>query len=152
MNLESRQFTEVDKKRIGFYFLVLESVTGIKDLDEILEDIIDTNFCRLVLSETNDDLGIDAVNFDKENHIINLFSFKYRESFNKTKGQRVNNISDSMKFLSFILEEENDDDLASVSNRTKQKIEEIRSYLNSDEIWSINLYMVSNENKLERVR
>lgn len=147
LNLESRQFTEVDKKRIGFYFLVLESVTGIKDLDEILEDIIDTNFCSLVLSETNDDLGIDAVNFDKENHIINLFSFKYRESFNKTKGQRVNNISDSMKFLSFILEEENDDDLASVSNRTKQKIEEIRSYLNSDEIWSINLYMVSNENK-----
>ena len=72
MNLESRQFKEVDKKRIGFYFLVLESVTGIKDLDEILEDIIDTNFCRLVLSETNDDLGIDAVNFDKENHIINL--------------------------------------------------------------------------------
>lgn len=147
LKLESREFTEVDKKRIGFYFLVLESVTGIKDLDEILEDIIDTNFCRLVLSETNDDLGIDAVNFDKENHIINLFSFKYRESFNKTKGQRVNNISDSMKFLSFILEEENDDDLANVSNRTKQKIEEIRSYLNSDEIWSINLYMVSNENK-----
>lgn len=147
LKLESREFTEVDKKRIGFYFLVLESVTGIKDLDEILEDIIDTNFCRLVLSETNDDLGIDAVNFDKENHIINLFSFKYRESFNKTKGQRVNNISDSMKFLSFILEDENDDDLANVSNRTKQKIEEIRSYLNSDEIWSINLYMVSNENK-----
>lgn len=147
LKLESRQSTEVDKKRIGFYFLVLESVTGIKDLDDILEDIIDTNFCRLVLSETNDDLGIDAVNFDKENHIINLFSFKYRESFNKTKGQRVNNISDSMKFLSFILEGENDDDLASVSNRTKQKIEEIRSYLNSDEIWSINLYMVSNENK-----
>lgn len=147
LKLESKYFTEVDKKRIGFYFLVLESVTGIKDLDEILEDIIDTNFCRLVLSETNNDLGIDAVNFDKENHLINLFSFKYRESFNKTKGQCVNNISDSMKFLSFILEEENDDDLASVSNRTKQKIEEIRSYLNSDEIWSINLYMVSNENK-----
>lgn len=145
LDLDSTEFEDIEKKRIGFYLLVLESVTGIKDTDEIIFDIIDTNFCRLVLKEENDDLGIDAVNFDKENHVINLFSFKYRESFKKKSGQSVNNISDSMKFLSFITDED-DADLSTVTKRTKQKIEEIREYLNSDEIWTINLFMVSNEN------
>lgn len=145
LDLDSTEFEDIEKKRIGFYLLVLESVTGIKDTDEIIFDIIDTNFCRLVLKEKNDDLGIDAVNFDKENHVINLFSFKYRESFKKKSGQSVNNISDSMKFLSFITDED-DADLSTVTKRTKQKIEEIREYLNSDEIWTINLFMVSNEN------
>lgn len=145
LDLDSTEFEDIEKKRIGFYLLVLESVTGIKDTDEIIFDIIDTNFCRLVLKEKNDDLGIDAVNFDKENHVINLFSFKYRESFKKKSGQNVNNISDSMKFLSFITDED-DADLSTVTKRTKQKIEEIREYLNSDEIWTINLFMVSNEN------
>ncbi len=145
LDLDSTEFKDIEKKRIGFYFLVLESVTGIKDTDEIIFDIIDTNFCRLVLKEKNDDLGIDAVNFDKENHVINLFSFKYRESFKKKSGQSVNNISDSMKFLSFITDED-DADLSTVTKRTKQKIEEIIEYLNSDEIWTINLFMVSNEN------
>ncbi len=50
-----------------------------------------------------------------------------------------------MKFLSFITDED-DADLSTVTKRTKQKIEEIREYLNSDEIWTINLFMVSNEN------
>lgn len=145
LDLDSTEFEDIEKKRIGFYLLVLESVTGIKDTDEIIFDIIDTNFCRLVLKENNDDLGIDAVNFDKENHVINLFSFKYRESFKKKSGQSVNNISDSMKFLSFIADED-DADLSTLTKRTKQKIEEIREYLNSDEIWTINLFMVSNEN------
>ncbi|WP_413474194.1 AIPR family protein [Streptococcus parauberis] len=145
LDLDSTEFKDIEKKRIGFYFLVLESVTGIKDTDEIIFDIIDTNFCGLVLKEKNNDLGIDAVNFDKENHVINLFSFKYRESFKKKSGQSVNNISDSMKFLSFITDED-DADLSTVTKRTKQKIEEIREYLNSDEIWTINLFMVSNEN------
>lgn len=145
LDLDSTEFKDIEKKRIGFYFLVLESVTGIKDTDEIIFDIIDTNFCGLVLKENNNDLGIDAVNFDKENHVINLFSFKYRESFKKKSGQSVNNISDSMKFLSFITDED-DADLSTVTKRTKQKIEEIREYLNSDEIWTINLFMVSNEN------
>lgn len=85
LDLDSTEFEDIEKKRIGFYLLVLESVTGIKDTDEIIFDIIDTNFCRLVLKEKNDDLGIDAVNFDKENHVINLFSFKYRESFKKNQ-------------------------------------------------------------------
>lgn len=145
LDLDSTEFKDIEKKRIGFYFLVLESVTGIKDTDEIIFDIIDTNFCGLVLKENNNDLGIDAVNFDKENHVINLFSFKYRESFKKKSGQSVNNISDSMKFLSFITDED-DAELSTVTKRTKQKIEEIREYLNSDEIWTINLFMVSNEN------
>ncbi|MBU3209859.1 AIPR family protein [Clostridium algidicarnis] len=145
LNLRPSSVSDIDKKRIGFYLLVLESVTGIKDIDEIIQDVIDTNFCKLVLNEENDDLGIDAVNFDKDEHEINLFNFKYREKFKPTSGQKINNISDSMKFLSFILETE-DDNLNGVTEKTKEKIKEIREYLNSDEIWTINLFMVSNEN------
>lgn len=146
LSLDRDEMTDIEKKRIGFYLLILENVTGIKDIDEITSDIIDTNFCSLVFQKNNDDLGIDAVNLDKENHNINLFNFKYRKSFKQNVGQSVNNISDSMKFLSFVLESE-ESNIDHLDEFTRNKLQQIRKCLNSDEIWTINLFMVSNENK-----
>lgn len=70
----SPKITETDKKRIGFYFLVLEILTGIDDLETISNMIIDTEYTHLTQGTPNKaDLGADAYYIeegDKENVII----------------------------------------------------------------------------------
>lgn len=130
------------KKRFGFYILVLENISGIKDIDEIIECIIDNEFCNYIFDEKNDDLGVDAITIDDDNKTINLYNFKFRDKFRVSAGQKVGHAVDTMRFLTFIDNESTSD----LTKRTKKQVEKIIEYLNSDEIWKINLFMVSNEN------
>lgn len=137
-----KNVSEMQQKRLGFYYLVIEGVTQTKDINEISDCIIDNEFCKLVLDETNDDSGVDAVVIDEDDMTINLFSFKFREKFNQTAGQSSNDAAISMKFLSNIA----NGDTGGLTPKTKYYVEEILRHLNSDAVWTINLFMVSNEN------
>lgn len=128
--------------RFGFYLLILECVTNIKELNELTDMIIDTEFRSIIFNEKNNDQGVDAVNIDYDNKNIQLFNFKYREKFKPDAGQDLNAMSDVNKFLLYI-ENEN---IAQLDKTTREKIEEIINLLNSDDIWNIELFMISNEN------
>lgn len=138
----NQNLSDLEKTRYGFYGLIIENVTGIKDIDVIIDSIIDTEFCSTLLNIKNNDFGIDAVVFDDDNNVIKLFNFKFRESFRQNKAQQTNDVATSMKFLSFILSE----DLASLNSKTKDKLEKIIERLHSPAPWILELYMVSNEN------
>ena len=87
------------KARLGFYHLVLESVTQSSNINDIADAIIDQEYNTIVFDQCTDDLGVDAVWFshngiEKE---VSLFNFKYSsnhwqisfwvsvESFSKAK-------------------------------------------------------------------
>lgn len=130
-----------DKPRFGFYLYVLECFTGIKEISQLLELITDTNFNKTLFSKTYDDNGIDAVYIDEESQEINLFNFKYREEY-KISQQKVNDVFISTKFTSALV------NFNSKGLRGKLKIyaDNIIQNLKSNEIWKLNLYIVSNEN------
>ena len=83
---KNKEISDINKKRLGFYLLILEAVTGNSDTDELQKAIIDKDYCNIVNEIENDDYGVDAVYIDEDNKKILLFNFKYRETFNKTKG------------------------------------------------------------------
>ncbi|MFS7398816.1 AIPR family protein [Carnobacterium maltaromaticum] len=138
----SEEQRKINGSRFGFYLLALECITNIKDVDILLEMIIDTDFRSIVFNDKNDDLGVDAVNIDEEERVIQLFNFKYREKFKVNKGQELGDMIDVTKFLVHISSEK----LEGVTQITKDKLEKIITALTSDDIWKIELYMVSNEN------
>lgn len=135
----SGEFSE----KFGFYLLILECITTVKDIDELTDMIIDTEFRSIVFNEKNNDLGIDAVNINEDDHIIQLFNFKFRSSFKAKKGQNLGDMVDASKFLLPIENEKT----SNISKLTKSKIDEIIKRLNSEDIWQLELYMVSNENE-----
>ncbi|MBM0788551.1 AIPR protein [Staphylococcus epidermidis] len=130
-------------EKFGFYLLILECITTVKDIDELTDMIIDTEFRSEVFQEKNNDLGIDAVNINEEDHIIQLFNFKFRSSFKKNKGQNLSDMVDASKFL-LPIDNENTNNISPI---TKVKLDNIIKRLNSEEIWRLELYMVSNENE-----
>ena len=139
---KNKEISDINKKRLGFYLLILEAVTGNIDIDELQNSIIDKDYCHIVNEIENDDYGIDAVYIDEDNKKILLFNFKYRETFNKTKGGKESPLLSSMKFLTTL----KNNNFNKVTKFTKEKMLEINDKLKSDEIWYIILYLVSNEN------
>jgi len=137
-----RELTEIEKKRFGFNLLVIDSVSQLKDSDALIDSINDTEFCSIVLGIINNDEGIDAVTIDDETKTINLFNFKYRESYSTGRGQRLSDAVDSTKFLSSIATE----NTHSLDERTKEFAKQILERLKSGDIWEMNLYIVSNDN------
>lgn len=135
------QINERQHKRLGFYLLILECVTGNPNLEDLQDSIIDTEFCKLVYNKKNNDYGIDAVYIDEENYTIKLFNYKFREKFNNEKSQNERNILDSSKFLMKL----NSDSFTDVDEITRNKMEQIQSRFNSDDIWKTELYLVSND-------
>src|SRR5699024_3959355 len=103
--------------------------------------INDTEFCSVLNKEKNDDLGIDAIHIDEENNKINLFNFKYRENYSPGKGLSTNDAIISTKFVNAFL----NNDLNDLTPRTKKFIYKIIEKLNLDDVWELNLYLVSNE-------
>ena len=139
---------DIKKERCGFYYLVLESITGQKDTDNYKELIIDTEYNKIVNNISVDDLGIDAVYIDEELEEINinLFNFKYREKFNDNNKEE-NSLSRSTKFLEYIQAEDERLILGLQDNKVRKNILEIREKLEGNKICNLKLYMVSNENK-----
>jgi len=132
---------ETDKARFGFYFFILECITNIKDMNNLIELITDTDFNNQVFNNHIDDNGIDAIFIDEEEKEINLFNFKYREKFNSDSKHSKNDVFISSKFNNSIIT----NDLSSLNGKLKDYAETIIKCFNSNDIWKFKLYMVSNE-------
>lgn len=130
-----------DKERYGFYFFILEQLTEKKDFSDLLDLIIDQDFNTKIYGINHDDFGIDAINIDDENKIIQLFNFKYRTKFSGKKST-INEAIISTKFSNVI----ETLDTSGLKGRVKEYAEIILEKLDSKETWGLNLYVVSNEN------
>lgn len=60
---EHPEFTELDKKRIGFYFLSIETILGLDD-ETIKQLITDTDYHKKVNNYSADDYGLDGIYID----------------------------------------------------------------------------------------
>lgn len=133
---------DTEKARFGFYYLVIQSITGIDDYDEITEGIVDMDFNSRLFNQRFEDEGIDAVFIDYEDKRIDLFNFKFREKYNPDREQSLNESFLSSKYLNILLTLVN-----TAKGKLKVKTEEILDCLNSNDEWSISFYIASNENK-----
>lgn len=74
----------------AFYFVVIDLILGLQD-DEIRDSITDSNFLRVSGQASGHDRGIDALYIDEASTppIINMFNFKYAETFDKAKNNNL---------------------------------------------------------------
>jgi len=131
---------EKDKERFGFYFFVLENLTSIKDFSDLLDIMTDSDFNTIFFNESFDDLGVDAVNIDYNNNIIQLFNFKFREKFGGEKS-KINEAINSTKFINAI----KTGNTKGYKGKIKEKMEEIVKIFNKKQAWDLKLFIVSNE-------
>jgi len=143
IDFNSENFSDIDKRRYGFYLFVLESITGIKDISDLVYLITDTEFNSNINGIKVNDFGVDAVFIDKEKLTINLFNFKFRESFKWNKGQDTTEATITTKFIHAI--SQNNTNL--LDNKLKEYAEKILECFNSNREWNFKLYIVSNDTK-----
>ncbi len=139
--------SDTEKERLGFYHLILEEITGISDADRIQELIQDQKYIEYIGGVKENDLGIDAVYISEEEQPekqIMLFNFKYRIQFNPDKTTSENDVSLSIKFFQYL---ENNSPLPNFNSDSNvyKNLEKVRKCLNSDDIYNITLYFVTNE-------
>jgi hypothetical protein len=137
---EINKFSDIDKKRFGFYLFMLENICDIRDLSDLIPIITDKEFNSMLFSINFDDHGVDAVYINKENFEILLFNFKFREKFNNG-GQKINEAIVTSKFLDAI----DLNDTKGLNGKLKDYANEIITHLHSDDIWKLKLYVISNE-------
>jgi hypothetical protein len=133
---------ESDKLRFGFYIYMLECICNIKDTNEIVDLITDTDFNSIINNDRSNDCGVDAIYIDNENTTINLFNFKFREAFNPDRQQSLNDTFISTKFINAII----NNDYSGLEGKIKENAKEILTCLGSKEVWLMKLYLVTNEN------
>ena len=133
---------EENKKRFGFYYLVLHNILGIDDFSSITDIITDQDFNAKLFHKAYNDEGIDAVYIDEDNKCICLFNFKYRAKWNVDKEQSINETIISSKYLNILQTENN-----TLKGKLKSITDSIIEKNQSDEVWSTVLYLVGNENK-----
>lgn len=132
----------IEKARYGFYFFILEMHTDISDYSDLAELITDTNFNSTFYDDKSNDEGIDAVYIDEEKKVIQLYSFKYRTSFNPNQVQRKNELIETTKFLQDIQTV----NYAHTTGKIKERLEEICDlFYKSTDPWIIELYFVTND-------
>ena len=129
-----------DENRIGFYIYMLECICNIKDPIEINELITDTEYNLTVNNIKINDCGVDAVYIDENNHSINLFNFKFRESFNPDDQQSANASFITTKFTNALLNR----DINHLEGKLKKFAKKILEVLSSNDVWSMKLYLISN--------
>ena len=137
------KFSDKDKERYGFYLFVLESITGIKDILDLIDLITDTEFNSKINGIKVNDFGVDAVFIDEEKTTVNLFNFKFRESFKWNKGQDTTDAIISTKFINAI----STANIDSLDHKLKESAKEILKCFNSSTEWDFKLYVVSNDTK-----
>ena len=123
--------TESNRKRFGFYYLILQLTTGNTTFEELEKMIIDSDYCNTIFGKNNNDFGIDAVYIDEDHNRIILYNFKFREKFHLTKGGKQAPLHDSIKFLSMSLNgsfQEVDDSSLISKEKIKTIHEKIISY------------------------
>ncbi len=142
LQIDETKFDEIQQSRFGFYPFILESICGVKDLSDITDLITDTEFNVQVLGiKKFEDQGIDAVYINSEEKTINLFNFKFRAKYNEDKKQSINETIISTKFINALVNE----NIEHLDGKIKYFAKEIISKLNSNDIWKMNLYIISNE-------
>lgn len=142
-DIDHDKIDEINQARFGFYYYVLELITGNSDISEINEMITDMDYNAKLFRKPNQDFGIDAIFIDDDKHIIQLFNFKYRESFNPDKEQNLNESIASLKFINSIM----NNNITDFKGKIKTFAQSIINNIKSNEIWNIELYIISNENK-----
>ncbi|WP_318420664.1 AIPR family protein [Photobacterium leiognathi] len=139
---------EEQKARIGFYFLILESLSGNHNLDELALCMTDTDFHKYYTNTTCDDCGIDAVLINNEAKTISLFNFKYREKFKPGNMQGLNETLISSKYTNAILQE----NIGALRGKPREWAKKIIACLNSNEVWQLQLYVVSNDDQTVNIQ
>lgn len=135
------KLSDMDKKRFGFYYFILQHLTPIDEWDMITDCICDQDFNLKLFGRQETDEGIDAVYINDEENEINLFNFKFREKFNVDKQQSKDETILSSKFLSVLKTEKN-----TLKGKLKQFAKKIIENYNSVIEWKTNFYVISNEN------
>ncbi len=133
---------DIQKSRIGFYLYMLECITNVKDINDLVEMVTDTEFNKIVFSGKHEDLGIDAIYIDEDTNEINLFNFKYRETFSEKKEQSENDIIISTKFTNGLIAK----DISHFNGKLKEYAEGIIEKFESKNPWKLKLFCVSNDN------
>ncbi len=150
-NVPKADLKDIQKSRMGFYHLVLENVTGIRDAEDVTKMIIDTDYNKMLYGKTYNDLGIDAINYigedDEQEITVQLFNFKFRENFKVDKNMEEASVNGSIKFLEYICAGDETQIEQLPDDIVKEHVKKIYDYLNSNRLCNIELYMVSNENK-----
>ena len=141
ISLDEKASTEAQQCRLGFYIFMLESLCGVKEVEDLTSFITDTDFNKYLNGTTDEDFGVDAVYIDEERKQINLFNFKYREKFKITNQQSLNETILSTKYVSAIINE----DTSEMKGKPKEFADQLIGKLNSNDVWKFNLYVVSNE-------
>jgi len=147
-NIQCEPASDIEKERLGFYHLVLEKITGVSDAIDIQKMIQDQAYLKAIGEEPIEDHGIDAVYIDKNtdtNKRIYLFNFKYREKFNPDKTIAENDVFISSKFFQYIIGSSSLPTSLTKESKIYTNISEIKDCLESNDIYDIILYMVSNE-------
>lgn len=133
--------TDKHVERFGFYLFILESICNVKDILDIVDLICDEEFNSIVYGAKHPDFGVDAVFIDEETNQINLFNFKFRETFNPDKQQNLNETYLTSKFTNAIDAE----DLGGFSGKLESYSKKIIELLKGNGVWKLRLYVVSNE-------
>lgn len=135
--------SDIQKARFGFYFLMLSNLCDLKDISDITPLITDMDFNSTVFNVRNEDCGVDAIFFDEENNVINIFNFKYREKFDKDRQQSVNESFITTKFIQAIQNEKTN----TLKGMLKDYADKIIVKYNGKDVWKLKFYIVSNESK-----
>lgn len=147
-NISKDIVEDIEKERLGFYHLILEKITGITDANSIQEIIQDQEYVSITNGCVVDDLGIDAVYIDKERlpeKEIMLFNFKYRNKYNPDKTISENDVPISTKFFQYLNDSSPIPNTIDKNSNVYQNIKTVRECLESDDIYNITLYLVTNE-------
>lgn len=129
------------KERFGFYLFMLENLCDEKDLDRVSDIITDTEYNDHLIGERYNDHGIDALYIDDENKEIMLFNFKFRETFKHGQMQSLNEAFVSTKLVNCIL----NGNPNGLEGKLKDLVVEAVDKLNSNDVWKMTLYILSNE-------
>lgn len=138
------------KARFGFYLLMLENITGVQDTSNILDMILDADFNSTLFNVKANDSGIDAYYIEKnggDDNVIHLFNFKYREKFNENKEQSINESLLSTKFINALVTE----NYEHLNGKVQEAAKNIIELLHSDDIYKLELHIISNENKTLKI-
>lgn len=143
LNKKIKVSKESNIARFGFYLLVLEAITNIKDITTLHEMITDTEFNKEVLKINFKDHGVDAISIDEEKKIINIFNFKYRDNYDLDSKLSENDLKNTLDYFQSIMQKQIKHFEGKFFNLSKKVSEKVHS----KEPWSVNFYMVSNEEK-----
>lgn len=141
-SIKDSVLSDTEKARFGFYYLAVQALISIADYDDITDGIVDSDFNSTFFDLRQSDEGIDAIFIEQEGKRISLFNFKFREKFDVNKEQSLNETVLSSKYLGILKTMNN----TLPDGKLKDKTDDILECLNSNDEWSIDFFIVSNEN------